>query len=84
VDHVIVLDELESDPAGLDCIPTTSHSREDLGDALDFFRDCAHPSPVYEATTRAWLAVSVGNIANPGFLHARLRNPICCPESDGA
>ena len=78
-DDAIVRRGMENYDTGDDCIPTTSHPRETVEDALDFFRDCARPSPAYEATTRAWIAVSVGNAGDLSLLRERIRDPFCSP-----
>jgi hypothetical protein len=64
----------------LPLIPTASHWREPLEEALYFFLECAKPVDEYARTCTSWLAVSVGNAANFRRIEKYLRKPMWYEE----
>jgi hypothetical protein len=65
VDEVITEDDLGerlfAGPKATDTVMTTWHDSEELGEALEFFINFAHPTDGFEDSSEYWVAVCVNN-----------------------
>jgi hypothetical protein len=77
VDEAVVGDGSEGGkykgPGQNDVIMTTSHQRDTLDEALDFFMDWAIPSDGFRPDSHYWIAVTVGNVEWAALVAKRLR-----------
>lgn len=84
-----VRESLHPDAIDDSVLMTTSHADESLSEALFFLLCAAHPDDAYEGSTRAALAMTIGDSSLADQVAAALQNPRefiarCCDGDEGA